>query len=135
MNLELDKNQSRLILNIIDNNTNAIDRSVYWSFDDLRSACSKMKSLIVVSAIESSIQDEVHYHYNSSTIFFDFNFEKFLDCIEQGIIQFDIRIGVSNTGKNLGKTHDHGSGFRVRRDNVKDLYDEVVSEEETFKLI
>jgi hypothetical protein len=39
---------------------------------------------------------------------------------------FDIRIGVHNSGKNIGRTHDHGSGFRVKKENVSELFDEVV---------
>ncbi len=30
----------------------------------------------------------------------------------------DIRIGVYNTGKNKGKTHDHGTGFRITLDKL-----------------
>ena len=36
---------------------------------------------------------------------------------------FDIRIGVYQTGKYKGKPHDHGSGFRIKPENLKELYD------------
>jgi len=41
-----------------------------------------------------------------------------------GKIQFDIRIGSYKTpGKNYGKVHDHGSGFRIARGNMVDLFE------------
>ena len=55
-------------------------------------------------------------------IYYNFDFQKFLTEIENGNIQFDIRIGVYNSGRNYGKTHDHGSGFRVKRENFQNLY-------------
>ena len=45
-------------------------------------------------------------------------FENFLNALENGDIFVDIRIGVYNTGKNIGKTHDHGTGFRIKLDTL-----------------
>lgn len=39
---------------------------------------------------------------------------------------FDIKIGVHNSGKNIGKTHDHGSGFRIKRSNFQNLYSNFI---------
>jgi len=35
---------------------------------------------------------------------------------------FDIRIGVYHSGKSAGRTHDHGSGFRIKRENFNEIY-------------
>jgi hypothetical protein len=40
---------------------------------------------------------------------------------------FDIRIGVHKTGNNYGRPHDHGSGFRVKKENISELYDDYIS--------
>ncbi len=50
------------------------------------------------------------------------SFTKFLNMIDKGLIMYDIRIGSYKTGKNIGKTHDHGSGFRILEKNLKTLY-------------
>jgi hypothetical protein len=126
MKLNLDKDKEKLILEVTDLDTKEFDDSVYWTFNDIKISSSKMKSLIVVSAVEKEIDNERHCHFNNSSIYFDFNFDKFLKCIETGKIMFDIRIGVHNSGKNIGRTHDHGSGFRVKKENVSELFDEVV---------
>ena len=33
-------------------------------------------------------------------------------------MKIDIRIGVYKTGSNFGKTHDHGTGFRISDSNL-----------------
>ena len=39
----------------------------------------------------------------------------------------DIRIGSYKSGKNLGKTHDHGTGFRIKPEDLKNLYSEKIT--------
>ena len=65
----------------------------------------------------------IKYHFNKAELYENFLFDNLLENIENGGIMFDIRIGVHNSGKNFGKTHDHGSGFRVKRENFKNLYE------------
>jgi len=31
---------------------------------------------------------------------------------------YDIRLGVYQSGKNIGKPHDHGSGLRIKKDSL-----------------
>jgi hypothetical protein len=100
---------------------------VHWTFDELSTASSKMKNLFVVFANEKVIEGVRHYHYLHAEIYLNFNFDKFLKSIENGVIMFDIRIGVHKTGSNYGKPHDHGSGFRVKKENICELYDEFIS--------
>jgi hypothetical protein len=52
----------------------------------------------------------------------DIDFNEFLKILESGSIQFDIRIGVYKSGKNYGKPHDHGSGFRIKKESLYGLY-------------
>ena len=37
-----------------------------------------------------------------------------MQLAETGEIYVDLRIGQYHNGKNKGKTHDHGTGFRIR---------------------
>lgn len=125
MKLDVVHQNSYLNLKIKDELLNIYDE-VHWSFNELLSASSKMKNLFVVFAEEKVIDGVRHYHYLNAEIYMNFNFEKFLKCIENGVIMFDIRIGVHKTGKNLGKPHDHGSGFRVKKENITELYDDLI---------
>ncbi|XZJ61958.1 MvaI/BcnI family restriction endonuclease (plasmid) [Clostridium perfringens] len=40
------------------------------------------------------------------------------EAIRNGDVKIDIRIGTYNSGKNLGKVHDHGTGFRISLQNL-----------------
>jgi hypothetical protein len=86
-----------------------------------------LKNLFVVFAEEKVINEERYYHYLNAEIYLNFNFEKFLNSIENGVIMFDIRIGVHKTGSSYGRPHDHGSGFRIRKEKIIDLYDDFIS--------
>lgn len=43
-----------------------------------------------------------------------FNYNSFIRLLEVGKIYVDLRIGQYHSGINSGKTHDHGTGFRIR---------------------
>ena len=48
--------------------------------------------------------------------------ENLLKMIDEGDIMYDIRIGSYKSGRNIGKPHDHGSGFRIKEYNICKLY-------------
>ena len=43
------------------------------------------------------------------------------------MIMFDIRIGSYKSGRNVGKAHDHGSGFRILESNLRLLFSERIA--------
>lgn len=106
-----------------------IDTDVYWTFDDLNICIEKkLKALFVVLA-ESKIKNKIEYfHYTSAKVYYNLKFEKFINALNTGKIMFDIRIGVNKTPgrSNYGKPHDHGSGFRVQRENLHELFEEII---------
>ena len=48
--------------------------------------------------------------------------ERIDEGMKEGLIVYDIRIGVYGTGSSKGKTHDHGSGFRVLKNNIYKVF-------------
>lgn len=121
MKLKIEHSEKRMYLIIFNLDEKQLDK-VYWSFEDLEKSTKKMKDLMLVFAETKKEKNTVFYHYNNAEIYRGFSFSNFLKNIENGEIMFDLRIGVYNSGKNIGKTHDHGSGFRVKKDNFKNLY-------------
>ncbi|MCU0350827.1 MAG: MvaI/BcnI family restriction endonuclease [Flavobacterium sp.] len=121
MKLNVDRKNKKLdlVINDLDESNLSI---VSWDFETLKKASLKMKDLFLVFADTKMINEKNHYHFTSGEIYKDFDFNKFLKEVENGGIMFDIRIGVYNSGKNYGKTHDHGSGFRIKAENFKELY-------------
>jgi len=122
MKLEINYPQEKLFLHINDFNLHSLD-NVFWTFNDLKKASAKIKSLILVLAKERNQNGKRFYHYHKAEIYHKFSFDKLLKSIRNGEIMFDIRIGIRNSGKNKGKTHDHGSGFRIKRENLKNIYE------------
>lgn len=105
-----------------------VDRNVYYSFEQLRKAIQKIKNLAFVRAETKTINNVEHFHFTQATIFSEFiSFENFLLLIERGLIMYDVRIGAYKTGDKKGKTHDHGSGFRIKKENMHLLYNKEMN--------
>lgn len=121
MKLKVDRQNQTLTLDIVEIYSDK-KYSVSWNFETLLKASAKMKDLFLVLAVTKTENNIKKYHFHEGEIYEDFDFEKFLAAIENGLIMFDIRIGVYNSGKNYGKTHDHGSGFRIKAENLHFLY-------------
>jgi hypothetical protein len=127
MKLQVDRDSEHLKLVIMDLNMVVLYDEVIWSFDSLRKASSKINKLFIVYADSKKIDGLNHFHYKEGEIYLNFNFDKFLNQIENGGIMFDIRIGVHKTeGRNYGKPHDHGSGFRVKKEKIRELFDDYM---------
>lgn len=124
MKLEIDRDNNKLRLSAMTIATNTIYNEVYWTFETLRRSSHKLNNLIFAQADTRKIDNKQHFHYKKIHIYSSFNFDAFINAIEQGLIQFDIRIGAYNSGRNIGKAHDHGSGFRIRPSNLNVLYDD-----------
>jgi hypothetical protein len=127
MKLETDKNAEKLRLIVKNTDGNVLSDNISWHFDDLKKAISKLSKLMIVVADTETRNGELYFHFKSATAYLDLSFEKFLNALDEGYIMFDIRIGVYKSGKNMGKPHDHGSGFRMKRDNIHMLYEEVIN--------
>jgi hypothetical protein len=91
-----------------------IDPQPYWGFDDLMyKAGDKLKNTFYVLADNKWEDGHEFFHFSEVDILTEFNFEGFLDCIEDGtiLIDFDARTG-----------HNHGTKFRIRQNNWPRLY-------------
>ncbi len=117
--LNLNRQEKKLYINIKNQSTNKIvSRSIYYTYDDLKKALEKLNYLFVVYANTKKENATEYFHFTKAKIFLNLSFSKFLNQLEKGNIQYDIRIGAYPDGK----IHDHGSGFRVKRDVLDYLY-------------
>lgn len=122
MSLQINHNQQRLYLIVTDLNNNILSNDIYWDFQTLQRATQKLKNLLLAFADTQTQNDQKYHHFTKAQLYLNFNFDKFLIELQNGSIMFDIRIGVYNSGKSYGKTHDHGSGFRIKKENFHLLY-------------
>lgn len=87
----------------------------YWDESTLR-ACfeEKLHHLLYVLADYRGSGKEEEFWFNEAWLLSGFNFEAFLKAVNDGIVCVDTRIGQYPTGR----THDHGTGFRVFPDRL-----------------
>lgn len=126
--LEFDDPDSpkQLRLRVRDTQTNQEDTEAYWDLMKMeKKIIGKVKNLVVCYAQEERIDNRRFFQYKNFECYFNFSFSKFLEFLSDGIIQVDFRIGADITGKNVGKYHDHGTGFRISGSNMLKLYQHV----------
>ncbi len=101
-----------------------IDQSVGYTYESLDKILKrKLKNLFYVNAETTLIDMKEYFHFNRAEIFTDPTLQRFLKLIDDGVIMYDIRIGSYRSGRNYGKAHDHGSGFRILERNIHLLFE------------
>lgn len=94
-----------------------LDPEPYWGLDDLRFEIgSKVKNCFYVIADTKIEQGHEFFKYVKLLVLSGFSFEKFLKCIEEGVVfvDFDARTG-----------HNHGTKFRIKQNHWHKLYESV----------
>ena len=121
-----DKDNAVIRIGVYDpNNGNIlIDNRVGYTYECIEKILKKkLKNLFYVSAETAIIDNKEHFHFNKGEIFTNPSFKQFIKLIDEGVIMYDIRIGSYSSGRNYGKAHDHGSGFRILEKNIHLLYE------------
>lgn len=122
--LEVNEKEKKIYILIKDLRSDTIiDFVCYYTFGDLKKIIEKKcKNIAFVTARIRKADGKEFFHFEKAILLTGLTFDKFLKAIKEGDIFYDIRIGVYRTGKNKGKTHDHGSGFRIRKNRIKDVF-------------
>lgn len=104
--------------------TEELDCTVYYSYEDIRKALTdKLHNLFYVTAQRRNNEDGTEsFLFDSAEIYTEPSLSAFLAMLDSGEIMYDIRMGAYSSGKNYGKPHDHGSGFRIKEHNLGKLY-------------
>ncbi|MCM8785530.1 MAG: MvaI/BcnI family restriction endonuclease [Candidatus Omnitrophica bacterium] len=91
----------------------------YWEEKKLRERIErKMRNLLLIKAETQGKGENEKFWFDEGYLLNEFNFEKFKILIRKGVILVDIRIGQYPNGR----THDHGTGFRIFSDNLDLCY-------------
>lgn len=64
------------------------------------------------------------FHFTEAYLLSDLNIDKFQKAVQQDKLKVDIRIGAYRSGKNKGRYHDHGTGFRINKRDFLLLFDQ-----------
>jgi len=111
-----------IIIKDLENNQ-IIDTSVYYTFEDLKQIVgTKCKYIAFINAETKVNNGKESFYFKNATLLSCLTFDKFIDYVNRGIIVYDIRIGVYKSGHSYGKTHDHGSGFRIQKRDINKAF-------------
>lgn len=103
-------------LNLIKFNNGIV---AWWEEERLKTAFErKLKYLLLIKAETKGKGREEEFWFNEGYFLSDFNFVNFKNLVKSGVIVVDIRIGQYPNGK----THDHGTAFRILRDKLDLCY-------------
>lgn len=97
---------------------------IYWDRESIRKAFEKKykNKLVYVKAESKGNGKEEEFKFVSAEAVSGFDYDGLISLLEQGKIYVDLRIGQYHSGKNKGKTHDHGTGFRIRESDQPLLF-------------
>lgn len=123
--LEINEKEERIYILIKDlESETLLDFNCYYDFKDLKEIIEKKcKNIAFITAKHKKENNKEFFHFQKAVLLTGLTFNKFLEGIKNGDILYDIRIGVYRSGKNIGNTHDHGSGFRVKKTKIKNVFD------------
>lgn len=101
----------------------------YWPvsiFDDvLKAKSDNILFVLAETKGERKTRDE-HFHFVEAYLLSNLNKDKFRSAIEIDNLKIDIRIGAYRSGKNKGRYHDHGTGFRINKRDFLHLFDNLI---------
>ena len=100
---------------------------IFWSIDILkRQLNTKLgDKFIYVKADSRGSGENEEFLYESAFLVEGFSANKIIDLLLNGSIYVDLRIGQYHAGKNKGKTHDHGTGLRIKEKDQSMLFEKI----------
>lgn len=88
----------------------------YWTREQLKKAFEKKykNKFIYAKAEAEGTGAEEQFRFIEAYEVSGFDYDAFVKLLEKGKIYIDLRIGQYHGGAKNGRTHDHGTGFRIR---------------------
>ncbi len=124
--LFVDYFNKRIILQIYDYKYNLINDKIYWDFDSIKEKLNiKLQYLAVFTVQKCFSNDYLYFLFNDLKIFELKSFDVFLSLIDIGLITIQFKTGVAKSGKYIGKFQDHGTSFRIAKNNLNKLFNKL----------
>lgn len=125
--LNVDKSKQKIVLEIYNiYNNKLVNNDIYWDFASLREKLErKVEKLAVFGFEKKEINGDLYVHYNSLNMYKLKSFETFINCIEEGTVFVTFKTGVYKKGPYTGKFTDHGTSFKISKNNLLKLFDKV----------
>lgn len=121
--LDIKREENRIYLNIYDAEYNLINNDIFWDFDSLKEKLlRKDKKLAIFWYCKKYIENSSYFYFYKMKYYELQSFEKFLEEFEKGTIFITFKVGVNKSGKHTGEYTDHGTSFRISKENIRKLF-------------
>src|SRR3989344_4821682 len=122
--LEINEKERRIYILIKNIKTNKLENiEIYYEFDELKNIIEKKLDYIAYIKADHKVENgKEFFNFKEAVILSGLTFDKFIRFVKEGLILYDIRIGVYRSGELEGRTHDHGSGFRILKNNIEKVF-------------
>lgn len=121
--IRVEREEEKIVLEVYDKEGVLVDDRVYWSFIALEKQINKKLKYLTIISGDSRLSAngiDKEYRYTEIDVVSDLRVDRLVEGIENGDLKIDIRIGAYQTGKKMGKTHDHGTAFRINTIKLMD---------------
>ncbi len=120
----VDKNAKQILIQVSDLDSGKIlDKSGGYTFAEIEEVLNnKLENLFYVSVKNKKEDGDEQFLFHKADIYMRPSIDRFIELLQNGKIMYDIRIGSYKSGKNYGKSHDHGSGFRILPQSLGELF-------------
>ncbi len=101
--------------------------NVHWPRERLKKAFERKYrgKLVYAKAMARGRNSAEEFRYTEAYEVSGFCYDALLSLLEKGKVYADLRIGQYHSGPNRGKTHDHGTAFRIREEDQHLLFRKV----------
>ena len=124
--LKMDK--KRIVLEIYNYYGKKINEDLYWDYFWLKKKLeTKLNYFALINTTRIYSRGKYYFNYNKMNIYKLKDFETFINLIKDGTIIIVLKYGYHNTGLKKGKFHDHGTSFRIKKNDLYKLFDLIQS--------
>lgn len=124
--INIDYKNEKIVILIYKNNQ-LINKDYFWYFKDIEECLKKIENTAFIQAKSKKESDQEYFKYSSLQLLLNVDLITFLKAIEKGYVVVDIRVGIYKEGKRLGKSHDHGTAFRIKKQNFFQIFKNVIN--------
>lgn len=121
---QVDREHQEIKILVVDKENNILSDNTVYSFSIIKQAIEKkIKKIAYITAETYYDENKIEYfRFLELVLFYNPTFENFITLLEKGSIAIDIRIGVYKSSPKYGKTHDHGTAFRIFYEDFEKLF-------------
>lgn len=120
--IEIEQNNN-LTLYVRDSNNNIVSNDIQWNISHINNILeNKIKYLALIKAEQRVYNNIEQFKYNSCILYSGITTDRFINSLRNQLICVELRLGYYRSGRNMNRTHDHGTGFRISQNDLQQLY-------------